>query len=247
MKAVLINPAGETVFQYAFHTIRKSVLGYVINVLALASVTCNVERETSPIPSPKPVPALGLMGPLVCGLAIIFAIFGIVVWIDVKQQRQRRAQFRRSGKTNAEIEFLESLRRLERRFTLFREEQVPADQNVLDDMIQGTELQVQMNLGREIRKASSASWVGSFCEWFCGGFYTVVGGKVTRAKSKADDVTQPVIVEDADKVRPGSPQRKSLLRLATLVVAGKGKDDDWEVVKVPEKANKWASAIIPRW
>ena len=164
MKAVLINPAGETVFEYAFHTIRKSVLGYVINVLALANVTCNVERETSPMPSPKPLPVLGLMGLLACGLAIIFAIFGIAVWIDIKQQRQRRAQFRRSGKTNAEIEFLESLRRLERRFTLFREEQVPADKKVLDDMIQGTELQAQMNLGREIRKTSPASWVGSFCE-----------------------------------------------------------------------------------
>ena len=61
---------------------------------------------------------------------------------------------------------------------------------------------------------------------------------VARAKSKADDVTQPVIVKDTDKMRPDWPQRKSLLKLATLVVAGKGKDDDWEVVKVPEKANK---------
>jgi hypothetical protein len=238
MKAVLINLAGETVFEYAFHTIRKSVLGYVINVLALANVTCKVERETSPTPSPKPLPALRLMGPLACGLAVIFAIFGIVVWIDVKQQRQRRAQFRKCGKTNAEIEFLESLRRLERRFTLFREEQVPVDKKVLDDMIQGTELQAQMNLGREIRKTSPASWVGGFCEQFCGGFCAVVGSKIARAKSKTDDVTQPVIIEDADKMRPDLPQRKSLLRLATLVVAGKGKDDDWEVVKVPEKANK---------
>ena len=241
MKAVLINPASETVFEYAFHAIRKSVLGFVINVLALASVTCNVERETSPIPSPKPLPALGLIGPLACGLAIIFAIFaifGTMVWIDVKQQRQRRAQFRRSGKTNAEIEFLESLRRIERRFTLFREEQVPADKKVLDDMIQGTELQAQMNLGREIRKTYPASWVGSFCERFCGGFYAVVGSIVARAKSKADDGAQPVTVKDADKMRPSLPQQKSLLRLATLVVAGKGKDDDWEVVKVPEKANK---------
>lgn len=238
MKAILTNPAGATVFEYAFHTIKKSVLGYVINALALANVTCNVERETSLIPSPKPFPVLRLMGPLACGLAIIFAIFGIVVWIDVKQQRQRRAQFRRSGKTNAEIEFLESLRRLERRFTLFREEQVPADRKVLDDMIQGTELQAQMNLGQEIRKTSPASWVGSFRERFCGEFYAVVGSKVARVKSKADGVTQPVVVKDADKMRSGSPQRKSLLRLATPAVAGKGKDDDWEVVKVPEKANK---------
>ena len=95
-----------------------------------------------------------------------------------------------------------------------------------------------MNLGREIRKITPASWVGSFCERFRGGFYAVAGSKVTRAKIKADDVAQPVIVKDADKMRPGLPQRKSLLRLATLVVAGKGKDDDWEVVKVPEKANK---------
>jgi hypothetical protein len=238
MKAIFINPAGETVFEYAFHTIRKSVLGYVINALTLAGVTCDVERERSLIPSPNPFPVLGLIRSLACGLAIIFAIFGIVVWIDVKQQRQRRAQFRRDGKTDAAIEFLESLRRLERRFTLFREEQMPADKKVLDDMIQGTELQAQMSLGREIRKTTPASWVGSFCERLRGGFYAVAGSKVTRAKIKADDVTQPVIVKDANKMRPGLPQRKSLLRLATLVVAGKGKDDDWEVVKVPEKANK---------
>src|ERR1700733_2912097 len=226
MKAIFINPAGETVFEYAFHTIRKSVLGYVINALTLAGVTYDVEKERSLIPSPKPFPVLGLMRSLACGLAIIFAIFGIVVWIDVKQQRQRRAQFRRDGKTDAPIEFLESLRRLERRFTLFREEQMPADKKVLDDMIQGTELQAQMNLGREIRKTTPASWVGSFCERFRGGFYAVAGSKVTRAKIKADDVAQPVIVKDANKMRPGLPQRKSLLRLATLVVAGKGKDDD---------------------
>jgi len=145
----------------------------------------------------------------------------------------------RSGKTNAEINFLESLRRLERRFTLFREELVPADKKVLDDMIQGTELQAQMDLGREIRKTFPASWTGSFCERVCGEFNTVVGSKeAPRAKSKADDATEPVMVKDADKMHPSSPQRKSLLRLVTLGVAGKGKDDDWEVVKVPEKANE---------
>lgn len=232
MKVRFTNPPGKMMFGYVFHTTRKLVLGYVINVPTFASVTCDVERETSSILSPKPFPTLGLMRSLACGLAIIFAIFGIMVWIGIKQQRRRRAQLTRSGKTNAEIEFLESLRRLERRFTLFREEQVPADKKVLDDMIQGTELQAQMDLGREIRKTSPASWAASFCEWVCGEFYTVVGNKeAPRAKSRADDATEPVTVK-------GSPQRKSLLRLAMLGVAGKGKDDDWEVVKVPEKANE---------
>jgi hypothetical protein len=234
MKVCFINPPGKMMFGYVLHTTRKSILGYVINAPTLTSVTCDVERETSSIPSPKPFPILELMGSLACGLAIIFAIFRIMVWIDIKQQRRRRAQLRKSGKTNAEIEFLESLRRLERRFTLFREEQGPADKKVLDDMIQGTELQAQMNLGREIRKTSPASWVGSFCEQVCGEFYAVVGSKeALRAKSKADDGTEPIMVKDADKMRPGSQQRKFLLRLATLGVAGNGKDDDWEVVKVP--------------
>jgi hypothetical protein len=236
MKVCFTNPPGKMAFGYVFHTTRKSILGYVINAPTLTSVTCDVERETSSIPSSKPFPTLGLMA---CGLAIIFTIFGIMVWIDIKQQRRRRAQLRSSGKTNAEIEFLESLRRLERRFTLFREEQVLVDKKVLDDMIQGTELQAQMNLGREIRKTSPASWVGSFCERVCGESYAVVGSKeAPGAKSKADDATKPIMVKDADKMRPASPQRKSLLKLATLGIAGKGKDDDWEVVKVPEKANK---------
>ena len=239
MKVCFTNPPGKMVFGYVFHTTRKLVLGYVINVPTFASVTCDVERETSSIPSPNPFPTLGLMKSLACGLAIIFAIFGIMVWIDIKQQHRRRAQLTRSGKTNAEIDFLESLRRLERRFTLFREEQVPADKKVLDDMIQGTELQAQMDLGREIRKTSPASWAGGFCERVCGEFYTVVGSKeAPRAKSKADDATEPVMVKDADKMHPSSPQRKSLLRLVTLGVAGKGKDDGWEVVKVPKKANE---------
>ena len=238
MKVCFTNPPGKMAFGYVFHTTRKSILGYVINAPTLTSVTCDVERETSSIPSLKPFPILGLVGSLVCGLVIIFTIFGIMVWIDIKQQRRRRAQLRRSGKTNAEVEFLESLRGLERRFTLFREEQVPADKKVLDDMIQGTELQAQMNLGREIRK-TSASWVGNFYERVCGESYAVVGNKeAPRAKSKADDATEPIMVKDADKMRPSSPQRKSLLRLATLGIAGKGKDGDWEVVKVPEKANE---------
>ena len=242
MKVYFTNPPGKTAFGYVFHTTTKSILGYVINVPTFASVTCDVERETSSIPSSKPFPTIGLMRSLACSLAIIFtifAIFGIMVWIDINQQRQRRAQLKRSGKTNAEIEFLESLRRLERRFTLFREEQMPADKKVLDDMIQGTEPQAQMDLGREIRKTSPASWAGSFCERVCGEFYTVVGSKeAPRAKSKADDATEPVMVKDADKMHLSSPQRKSLLRLVTLGVAGKGKDDDWEVVKVPEGANE---------
>jgi hypothetical protein len=239
MKVCFTNPPGKMAFGFAFHTTRISVLGYVINAPTLASVTCDVERETSSIPSLKPFPILGIVGPLACGLAIFFAILGIMVWIDIKQQRQRSAQLRRSGKTNTETESLESLRRLERRFTLLREEQVPADKKVLDDMIQGTELQAQMNLGREIRKTSPASWVGSFCEQVCGEFYAVVGSKeAPRAKSKADDATEPVMVKDANKMRGSSLQRKSLLGLATLGVAGKEKDDDWEVVKAPEKANE---------
>jgi len=239
MKVCFTNPPSKMVFGYVFHTTKKSVLGYAINVPTFASVTCDVEREASSISSLNQFPSLRLMGPLACGIAIIFAIFGIMVWIDIKQQRRRRAQLKKSGKTNTEIEFLESLMRLERRFTLFREEQVPADKKVLDDMIQGTELQAQMDLGREIRKASPTSWTGSFCERVCGKFYTVAGSKeAPRAKSEADDATEPVMVKDADKMHPSSPQRKSLLRLVTLGVAGKGKDDDWEVVKVPERANE---------